>query len=262
MAKHATDRAVTQDSVADSEVAKSELAECENERVRAVYARRRQFIPARRYARTDPFTLYSTHEREEEMAALLRSEGLTSLTGLKILDVGCGRGDTMRQLLEYDADPKLLTGIDLLEDKVNLARRLAPHLQVVCGSATRLPFPDSSFDLVLQFTVFTSILKEQVKRTVAAEMARVLVPGGRILWYDFSFNNPRNPDVRGIGKQEIRALFPGFQMKTRRITLAPPLGRVIAPLSIVLYYSLSRVRPLCTHLLCLLQKPLTSDAVE
>jgi len=262
MAKHATDRAVTQDSVADSEVAKSELAECEDERVRAVYARRRQFIPARRYARTDPFTLYSTHEREEEMAALLRSEGLTSLTGLKILDVGCGRGDTMRQLLEYDADPKLLTGIDLLEDKVSLARRLAPHLQVVCGSATHLPFPDSSFDFVLQFTVFTSILKEQVKRTIAAEMARVLVPGGRILWYDFSFNNPRNPDVRGIGKQEIRALFPGFQMKTRRITLAPPLGRVIAPLSIVLYYSLSRVRPLCTHLLCLLQKPLTSDAVE
>ncbi len=250
MAKHATDRAVTQDSVADSEVAKSE-----DERVRAAYARRRQFIPVGRYARTDPFTLCSSHEREEEMASLFRSEGLTSLAGLKILDVGCGRGDTMRQLLEYGAEPELLTGIDLLEDKVNLARRLAPHLQVLCGSATRLPFADSSFDLVLQCTVFTSVLNEDVKRAIAEEMTRVLVPGGRILWYDFSFNNPRNPDVRGITKREIQALFPSFQMKTRRITLAPPLGRVIAPLSIALYYLFSRVRPLCTHLLCLLRKP-------
>src|SRR6266852_7511118 len=256
MAKHASGRAVMQDSVAGSEVGNSE-----DERVRAVYARRREFVPVDRYARTDPFTLCRAHEREEEMASLLRSEGLTSLAGLKILDVGCGRGDTMRQLLEYGAVPQLLTGIDLLEDKVNLARSLAPHLQVICGRATRLPFPDSSFDFVLQFTVFTSILNEHVKRTIAAEMARVLVPGGRIFWYDFSFNNPKNPDVRGIGKREIRALFPGFQMKTRRVTLAPPLGRVIAPLSIVLYYSLSRVRPLCTHLLCLLQKSLKPDAI-
>lgn len=244
MIKNATDRAVLPAS-----------ADAEDERVRAAYARRQQSVPAGRYARTDPFTLCSAHEREEEMASLLRSEGLTSLAGLRILDAGCGRGDTMRQLLEYGADPELLTGIDLLDEKVNMARRLAPHLKVICGSATRLPFPDSSFDFVLQFTLFTSILNEDVKRAIAAEMVRVLVPGGRILWYDFSFNNPKNPDVRGIGRREIHALFPGLPMKTRRVTLAPPLGRIIAPLSVVLYYLLSRVRPLCTHLLCLLRKP-------
>src|SRR5258708_5681769 len=243
MIKNATDRVVLPAS-----------AEAEDERVRAAYARR-QSIPSRRYARTDPFAQCSSHEREEEMASLFRGEGVHSLAGLRILDVGCGRGDTMRQLLEYGADPELLAGIDLLNDKVDLAQRLAPHLKVICGSATRLPFPDSSFDLVLQFTLFTSILNEEIKHAIAAEMARVLVPGGRILWYDFSFNNPRTLDVRGIGKREIRALFPGLQMKARRVTLAPPLGRVIAPFSIVLYYFLSRVRPLCTHLLCLLRKP-------
>ena len=93
-----------------------------------------------------------------------------------------------------------------------------------------------------------------MKRAMAAEMVRILAPQGRILWYDFSYNNPKNPDVRGIGKREIQALFPGLEMKTRRITLAPPLGRIVAPFSIVLYYLLSRVRPLCTHLLCLLRK--------
>src|SRR5437899_11006112 len=108
--------------------------------------------------------------------------------------------------------------------------------------------------MVLQITLFTSILNDEVKLAIAADMARVLAPGGRILWYDFSFNNPRNPDVRGIGRREIRMLFPGLEMKTKRVTLAPPLGRIVAPLSIVLYYLLSRVRPLCTHLLCLLRK--------
>jgi ubiquinone/menaquinone biosynthesis C-methylase UbiE len=232
-----------------------ETTEREDERVRAAYAKRRQSIPAERYARTNAFTLCAAHEREEEMAALFRAEGLTTLAGLRILDVGCGRGDALRQLLEYGADPELLTGIDLLDENVKRAHRLSPNLQVICGSASRLPFPDSSFDLVLQFTLFTSILNDEVKHAIAAEMARVLAPGGRILWYDFSFNNPKNPDVRGIGKREIRALFPGLEMKTRRVTLAPPLGRIVAPFSIVLYYLLSRVRPLCTHLLCLLRKP-------
>jgi ubiquinone/menaquinone biosynthesis C-methylase UbiE len=235
----------------------SATVDAEDDRVRAVYARRRLSVPIERYARTDPFALCSYHEREERMATLLREEGLNSLAGMRILDVGCGRGETLRQLLEYGANPELLIGIDLLDANVNDARRLAPHVKVICGSAARLPFPDESFDLVIQFMLFTSVLKDEAKRMIAAEMARVLMPGGRILWYDFSFNNPRNPDVRGIGKRELRALFPGLTMKVRRVTLAPPLGRIVAPFSIVLYYLLSRVRPLCTHQLGLLQKPNT-----
>ena len=225
----------------------------ELERIRAAYDRRRS-IPSQRYARTDPFTLYSLHEREQEFAALLRTEGLTSLTGLRVLDVGSGGGEPLRQLLEYGADRELLVGIDLLPERLELTQYRAPHLPVVCGSADRLPFRDQSFDLVMQFTVFTSILDDDLKRAVAAEMTRVLAPQGRILWYDFSYNNPKNPDVRGIGKREIRELFPGFSMKTKRITLAPPLGRVVAPVSVALYYLLSRIRPLCTHYLCMLQR--------
>ena len=224
-------------------------------RVRAAYDRRRRRIPPGRYERSNPASLCNLQEREVAMADVLRAAGLISLAGLRILDLGCGRGGTLRQLLEYGAEPANLFGTDLLEEQLHYASRLAPHIPVVCANAARLPFPDGAFELVIQFTVFTSVLSKQVKQAIAAEMRRLLVDGGKLLWYDFAYNNPKNPDVRGIGKAEIRTLFPGFSMRVRRLTLAPPMGRVAASLSPALYFLLAKVRPLCTHYLCLLEKP-------
>lgn len=191
------------------------------------------------------------------MAGLLQGAGLKSLAGLRILDVGCGGGSTLRQYLEYEADPERLWGIDLLPEFTERARSSALNLQVVCGSATKLPFPEGSFDFVSQFMLFTSVLDNGVKRRIAREIDRVLVPGGRLLWYDFAFNNPHNRDVRGIRLAEVRRLFPGFSMTSRRITLAPPLGRVIGRLGPAIYFLTSQLRSLCTHYLCLLEKRAT-----
>ncbi|MGC2154113.1 MAG: class I SAM-dependent methyltransferase, partial [Terriglobales bacterium] len=182
------------------------------------------------------------------MAELLRSAGLRSLAGLRILDVGCGAGATLRQYLEYEADSDRMWGIDLLPTFVEKARLL--NLQVVCGSASKLPFAESSFDFVSQFMLFTSVLDAAMRRQIAREIDRVLAPGGKLLWYDFAFNNPANPDVRGIRLTEVRRLFPGFTMTSRRITLAPPLARMIGRFGPTLYYLTSKMRFLCTHYLC------------
>jgi len=53
------------------------------------------------------------------------------------------------------------------------------------GNAETLPFASKSFDLVMQFTVFTSILAQHVKQRIANEMIRVVKPDGMIIWYDF-----------------------------------------------------------------------------
>ena len=70
--------------------------------------------------------------------------------------------------------------------------------------------------MVLQSTVFTSIQDDGLKAQVAAEMMRVVRPDGLILWYDFRVNNPRNPDVTGVGKTEILRLFPGLKVSSSR----------------------------------------------
>ena len=176
------------------------------------------------------------------------------MAGLRILDLGCGRGATLRQYLEYDAEPSLMWGIDLFPPFVEQARRASPGLNFLSGSASKLPFPDGSFDFASQFMLFTSVLDQDMKIEIAREIDRVLAPGGRFLWYDFGFNNPNNPDVRGIRLAEIRRLFPRFSMTNRKITLAPPLGRAIGRCGPAIYHLVSKLRPLCTHYMCLLKK--------
>ena len=162
--------------------------------------------------------------------------------------------EDLRQLLEYGADPERLTGVDLLPENIREARRLSPHLKTICSSASQLPFSDGSFDLVLQFLLFTSVLSLALREQIAKEISRVLVPGGRFLWFDFAFNNPGNRDVRRVGRSEIHQLFPDFTLRTRRVIVAPPLGRFLGAFSPALYHLAAETRLLCTHYLCLLEK--------
>jgi ubiquinone/menaquinone biosynthesis C-methylase UbiE len=115
--------------------------------------------------------------------------------------------------------------------------------------------PDDSFDLLLQSTVFTSILDQALKERVAAEMMRVSKPGGLILWYDYHLNNPWNPEVRGVPKAEIFKLFPGCRIELQRLTLALPLARRIAPYSFLICYLLEKLPFLCSHYLGAIKKP-------
>lgn len=75
----------------------------------------------------------------------------------------------------------------------------------------------------------------------------MLKPKGIILWYDFIFNNPYNPNVKGIKAEEIHTLFPGCMIKLKRITLAPPLVRLLAPHSYLACYLLEHLLFLNTH---------------
>ncbi len=226
----------------------------ELDRIRAVYARRRAAGRDARYTVFDRANLFRLLSLERELVAALHGEGLTDLAALRTLDVGCGGGWWLRTLLRWGARPTHLAGIDLLPEAVAACRAIHPELDVRLGSAEELPFADGAFDLVSQFTVFSSILDDGLRRRVAAEMRRVLRPGGVLLWYDFTVN-PVNPDTRGIGRQELAGLFPGYRLQVRRVTLAPPLARLVAPHSWLLAELLERIPPLRTHLLATARRP-------
>jgi len=185
---------------------------------------------------------------ERALLRSLRRAGITSLADQTILEVGCGTGQWIRALVRWGAQPSRVTGVDLLADRIASARQLcAPGSRLLAGSAAKLPFPDASFDIVLQSTVFTSILDDQLRAHAAAEMLRVLRPSGVLLWYDFFVDNPRNADVRAVRRRDLEKLFPSCAMDLRRTTLAPPLARWIAPRSWVAGTVLSIFPFLCTH---------------
>ena len=189
------------------------------------------------------------------MLALLSRYGFADLQSKTILDVGCGTGHWLRDFIKWGARPENVIGIDLLSDRVIRARRLCPpavHIQ--CASAAELPFANGTFDLVLQSTVFTSILDFDLKRRVATEMMRVVKPEGFILWYDYHVNNPWNDDVRGLKRKEMNRLFLSCRIELWRITLAPPLARWIAPRCWLLACLLEKIPLLCTHYLGVIRK--------
>jgi SAM-dependent methyltransferase len=227
----------------------------EADRIAAEYARRAAAIPAERYSPAAPAQLLLRQSRERAVLAALRRAGMLPLAGRRILDVGCGTGQWLADFETWGADRDRLAGIDLLPERVAAATaRLTPGADLREGDAGSLPWPSGHFDVVLQSTVFSSILDPAMRTAVAAEMARVLAPGGVILWNDFFFDNPRNRAVRGVRRREVDALFPGMRVELRRVTLAAPIARAVAPRSQLAAIALEALRVLDTHYLGVIRR--------
>lgn len=157
--------------------------------------------------------------------------------------MGCGSGNWLEML----RGAQVLAGIELDPERASRAAARFPEADIRTGDASSLPWASGSFDVVLQSTVFSSILDPEMRRAVAAGMLRVLAPGGAVLWYDFFVDNPSNPHVRGVRRREIAALFPGCRIDLRRATLAPPLARLVVPVSWTLAALLEALRVFDTH---------------
>jgi SAM-dependent methyltransferase len=173
----------------------------------------------------------------------------------RVLEIGCGNGDVLASLEALGARRERLLGVDLLPDLVAAACARHPGIRFEHGNAEALDLPAGAVDLVLLFTVLTSILDDGMARRLAAEVDRVLAPGGAVVWYDFRVDNPWNRHVRGMGRTAIRSLFPGYATHLRSLTVLPPLARRLGRATPWAYPVLARIPALRTHYLGLLQKP-------
>jgi len=91
----------------------------------------------------------------------------------RALDVGCGSAGNTAVLRDLGWS---VTGLEYSPAAARLAR--ARRLQVLRGDARHLPFPDETFDLVMSTDMWEHVVEDD---EVAAEAARVLRPGGRLL---------------------------------------------------------------------------------
>lgn len=132
-----------------------------------------------------------------------------AVRGLKgdVLDVACGTGDMVLELLKQGAD---VTGVDLSEEMLAIAKRKVESGKWKVADAEQLPFGDASFDAVTcAFGVRNFVHLEQGLN----EMLRVLKPGGQLVVLELA--TPDSPLVK-----------PFYNLYTRRII--PWLGSRIA----------------------------------
>jgi ubiquinone/menaquinone biosynthesis C-methylase UbiE len=191
-------------------------------------------------------------EREAIIGGLLHAHGYAPLGERRVLDIGCGGGDVLAGFAAWGGRHDCLVGLELLAQRAAAAHARHPQLLMLQGNAAELGLDDGSFDLIVFFTVFSSVLDPQLRVQIATEASRVLRPGGAIVWYDLRTPNPRNTNIRPLGREEIQQLFPGLTPHLRTATVLPPLARRLGKTTAVMYPSLGRFAWLHTHYIGLL----------
>jgi ubiquinone/menaquinone biosynthesis C-methylase UbiE len=107
--------------------------------------------------------------------------------GDRILDVGCGTGYFARMLAETVGPRGSVVGVDAAPEMIAHAAsrsRAAANVTFEVGSAGRLSFPDSSFDVVVS-SLTMHHLDRADQLPAVGEMHRMLKPGGRLLIAEF-----------------------------------------------------------------------------
>ena len=235
-------------------VNQTDFVVAERERIKREYQRRAAEISPDRYSDSQPAAQFMTDRRNRQAAEMLRELNIFPSRETVCLEVGCGSVGWLGELRDWGVNEQELHGIELDPFRAEAAKKLLPTADIRLGDGVDLPWPDQKFQLVIASTLFTSVLDGSVRRLIAEEIERVLAPGGALLWYDFAYNNPRNPNVRGIKRAELTSLFSKLRGPIRKVTLAPPLARLIVPRSKSLGSALESIPLLRTHLLAVLIK--------
>jgi SAM-dependent methyltransferase len=224
----------------------------ERDAVTERYARR----PASdRYSMLKPDVWMTMQERQRAMLELFARIGWSNVSQKCLLEVGCGSGANLLELLRLGFVPQHLSGIELLRDRYEQARTTLPTaIALHLGDASQTSIEPQSQDAVFVSTVFSSLLDDAFQQRLADAMWRWVKPGGGVLWYDFTVDNPRNADVRGVPLSRIRALFPNGRLHSQRVTLAPPIARAVSRVHPALYTALNTIPLLRTHVLAWIEK--------
>lgn len=142
-----------------------------------------------------------------EVPALIRSLALPS--GVRMLEVGCGRGVAIPVLAQI-CEPERIVGLDidatLLAEADRHCSESGTNVELVAGDVRRMPFDDSAFNVVIDFgTLFHIAEPDQA----LAEVARVLVPGGMFV-HETTVSQALSHPIRSRGRSIPWAAVPAL----------------------------------------------------
>jgi ubiquinone/menaquinone biosynthesis C-methylase UbiE len=137
------------------------------------------------------------HSKRVATQAVQRIRRIDHKAGQRLLDVGCGNGAASLHLAQTFAVD--VTGVDIDPEQIQFAAQAAhgvPGARFLVADATRLPFPDDRFDIVYTNKTTHHVADWPI---ALAEIARVLKPGGRLVYSDFAAPFGRRlPTRRGV----------------------------------------------------------------
>jgi ubiquinone/menaquinone biosynthesis C-methylase UbiE len=134
----------------------------------------------------------------------------------RVLDVGCGLASLLIALAERIPFHSPAVGIDVSEELIQQAARevrragLEGRIGVLASPATHLPFADGTFDVVFSSHVIKHLDEPAIEKAFG-EVARVLKPGGRFLFWEFR-KTPRSALL--FWSARTTGLPPPFQLRT------------------------------------------------
>ena len=140
----------------------------------------------------------NTRQASLEIPVMVRALGLPA--GGRVLEVGCGRGIALpvlarllrpSHLAALDIEPTFLEEARARLDGEGIAAELVP------GDVRRMPFPDASFDMVVDFGTCYHIARATA---AIAEIARVLAPGGLFV-HETPVSQLLSHPVRAFGRR-------------------------------------------------------------
>jgi arsenite methyltransferase len=143
----------------------------------------------------------------------------------RVLDVGCGHGmmllaaakqltsgravgiDIWSQVDQADNNPESTLANARMEN-------VSDRVEVQNADARNLPFPDSSFDVIVSSFVIHNLNQAKDREQVVREIARVLKPGGQLAIADIRHTAQYQRTLRSMGWTSLRRWFPNFLFVT------------------------------------------------
>lgn len=161
----------------------------------------------------------------------------------KVLDVGCGSGSSLKQMMDIGFPPGQLYGIDKTEEDIEKGKKEFPNIHFRCGNAQITEYDSSFFDLVFESTMFI-MLDNNTSQNIACEMMRIVKPKGYIMLIDWQYGKKQ---YNALSKKRITEMFEVGLMTevicSKNGALLPPVGRFLSKHIPALYFPVQEMLP-------------------